>query len=63
MDRGTWQATVCGVAESDMTEVTKHACMHIYVEKWEVVGECLHIICIYTHIYPFSLSTHVSLNT
>ena len=25
MDRGTWQATVHGVAESDMTEVTEHS--------------------------------------
>ena len=26
MDRGAWRATVCGVAELDMTE---HACMHV----------------------------------
>ena len=51
MDRGTWRATVCGFAESDMTEATKHACMHIYVEKWEVVGKCLHIIYMYLHTY------------
>ena len=44
VDRGTWRATVRGVAESDTTEVTKHACMHMYVEKWEVVGKCLRII-------------------
>ena len=28
MNRGAWQATVHGVAESDMTEVTQHACRH-----------------------------------
>ena len=28
MDRGAWRATVHRVAESDMTEVTEHACMH-----------------------------------
>ena len=27
MDRGDWQATVHGVAESDTTEVTEHAHM------------------------------------
>ena len=26
MDRGTWQATVYSVAESDTTEVTRHTC-------------------------------------
>ena len=26
MDRGAWPATVLGVAESDMTEVTQQAC-------------------------------------
>ena len=25
---GAWRATVHRVAESDMTEVTEHACMH-----------------------------------
>ena len=28
MDRGAWRATVHGVAESDKTGVTEHACMH-----------------------------------
>ena len=28
MDRGAWKATVHGVAQSDMTKVTQHACMH-----------------------------------
>ena len=27
-DQGAWWAIVCGVAESDMTEATSHACMH-----------------------------------
>ena len=27
VDRGAWQATVHGVTESDMTEVTWHACI------------------------------------
>ena len=28
VDRGAWLATVHGVTESDMTEVTEHACKH-----------------------------------
>ena len=28
MDGGGWQATVHGVTELDMTEVTQHTCMH-----------------------------------
>ena len=28
MDRGAWRATVHGVAESDKTGVTEHACMN-----------------------------------
>ena len=28
IDRGAWGATVRGVAESDMTEVTGHVCAH-----------------------------------
>ena len=28
MDSGAWWATVHEVAESDMTEVTEHACIH-----------------------------------
>ena len=30
MDRGAWWATVHTVAESDITEATKHACMHFH---------------------------------
>ena len=30
-DRETWHATVHGVTESDTTEVTKYACMNVYV--------------------------------
>ena len=30
MDRGMWWAMVPKVAESDMTEVTLHACMHAW---------------------------------
>ena len=39
MDRGTWQATVHGVAELDTTEATQHACMlpimplHFFLKK------------------------------
>ena len=29
LDRGTWQATVHGVTESDMTEATQHSIQHI----------------------------------
>ena len=29
IDRGAWRATVHGVAELDMTEVTEHTRMHI----------------------------------
>ena len=25
MDRGAWQTTVCGIAESDLTKVTEYA--------------------------------------
>ena len=28
LDRGSWQATVHGLEESDMTEVTEHSRMH-----------------------------------
>ena len=27
MDRGAWRATVHGVTQTEMTEVTEHACM------------------------------------
>ena len=30
MDRGTWRATVHGVAESDMAGETGHACTHTH---------------------------------
>ena len=33
MDRGALLATVHGVTESDMTEVTEHACMHITYKR------------------------------
>ena len=32
MDRGAWWATVRGVPESDMTEVTQHTCRHPWGE-------------------------------
>ena len=28
IDQGDWRATVHGIAESDMTEVTAHTCMY-----------------------------------
>ena len=38
MDRGTWQATVHGVTESDMTEQLSLYCMtHIHKVQWLVV--------------------------
>ena len=30
MDRGAWWATVHRIAESEMTEVTEHACTQLY---------------------------------
>ena len=33
MDGGGWQATVHGVTELDMTEVTQHTCMHGRLKK------------------------------
>ena len=29
MDRGAWQAIVHCITESNMTEATEHACMHM----------------------------------
>ena len=34
MDWGAWWATVHPVAESDMTEATKHACVHVKM-RWK----------------------------
>ena len=33
MDRGTWQATIHGIAESDMTKATGHLTFLLWVEK------------------------------
>ena len=46
MDRGTWQATVHGVAELDTTEATQHACMlpimplHFFLKKFFFIFDC-----------------------
>ena len=37
MDRGAWQATVCGVAGLDMTErLSMHACTHTHNQAVEM---------------------------
>ena len=46
---GTWWATVHRVAESDMTEVTLHVCMHKYVINHRMNHKVL--LNIYTHFF------------
>ena len=47
MDRGAWQGTVHRVAESDMTEATLHAHMHVsnkpqgYIVQHGEYSQCL----------------------
>ena len=42
MDRGALWATVHGIAESDMMEVTEQACMHV-PEPQEVNGRVINV--------------------
>ena len=37
MDRGAWQFTVHSIAESDTTEVIKHACMHAKMSISQII--------------------------
>ena len=37
MDRGGWQFTVHSIAESDTTEVIKHACMHAKMSISQII--------------------------
>ena len=51
MDRGTWQATVHKVTESDMTEATSHTCTEVMF-----VGDFLEKNCL-VEILMLSIQT------
>ena len=50
MDIGAWWATVHGIAESDMTEVAWHTCMHTHRDS-------------HTHTHTHTHSSEISVVT
>ena len=63
MDRGDQWATVHGVAESDMTEVTEHAQITIYVNlDWKIYFMSKNIINVSRIIKPSLYSLYVNLD-
>ena len=57
MERGAWWAIVCGVAESEMTEVTKHEHItksqanHISIYFQEMINIAPRVVQLIIYIY------------